>query len=406
MRSFLCSIFLLASLCCAALPGLAETTAEMDTAVETHIDAIFQPLVTASSPGCAVLVIKDGKQIFAKGYGLADLGSAADTSADKVSNNDAETPAHEKKAIDEHTNFRLASFTKQFTAMAIMLLAKDGKLRYGDPLSRFFPEFPAYGRAITVRQLLTHTSGLPDYEDLWETKFPNRPTEQNPHAVIPQISDAEVLKLLEQQQVPMFAAGSRWHYSNSGYVVLGLIVAKVSGTSFPDFLKQRTFDPLGMRNTVAFVNGKNYVAHRAFGYRKGGNGGWEFADQSPTSATLGDGGIYSSLDDLAKWDAALQNHTLLSADEMQPALTPVRVPGGARREDGTPVEYGFGWFLDSYRGAKRMYHDGETSGFRTSIQRFIDGRIDKRLTVIVLANRTDLNPNALALRVADLFGLK
>lgn len=389
-----CSFVLAA--CCAAQQRPTQTDAKLGAS----IDAIFQPLVTASSPGCAVLVIKDGKQVFKKGYGLADLGSAANslTVADKNSNNGAQTQAHRK--INEQTNFRLASFTKQFTAAAIMLLAKDGKLRYDDRLSRFFPEFPAYGRAITVRQLLTHTGGLPDYEDLWEAKFPNTPPEK-----IPQVTDDEVLKLLEQQQSPMFAAGSRWHYSNSGYVVLGLIVAKVSGMSYPDFLKQRVFnlagDSLGMRNTVAFMKGKNQVAHRAFGYRKSATG-WEFADQSPTSATLGDGGIYSSLDDLAKWDAAIQNHTLLSAEEMQPALTPVEVPGGAHQDDGKPVQYGFGWFLDAYNGRKRMYHDGETSGFRTTIQRFTD----ERLTIIILANRTDLNPDALALKIADLFGAK
>ena len=383
LRLFLTLLILIAAICCAAQERSTQTSAALDG----KIDAVFQPLVTASSPGCAVLVIKDGKQIFKKGYGLADLGGAVDGD---------NTQAHAKAAISDRTNFRLASFTKQFTAAAIMLLAKDGKLRYDDPLSRFFPEFPAYGRAITVRQLLTHTGGLPDYEDLWEAKFSNTPSEK-----IPQVSDDEVLKLLEQQQAPMFAAGSRWHYSNSGYVVLGLIIAKVSRMSYPDFLKQRIFDQLGMRNTVAFVKGKNEVAHRAYGYRKSATG-WKFADQSPTSATLGDGGIYSSLDDLSKWDAAIQNHTLLSSDEMQPALTPVEVPGGARRDDGKPAEYGFGWFLDSYKGRKRMYHDGETSGFRTTIQRFTD----ERMTIIVLANRTDLNPDALALKVADLFAAK
>ena len=357
----LCICLLFASTWCAAQDHAAQ------------IDAIFQPLVSSSSPGCAVLVVRDGKTIFKKGYGLADLRTGI--------------------AIDSQTNFRLASFTKQFTATAIMLLAKDGKLRYDDTLSRFFPDFPAYGRSITVRQLLTHTAGLPDYEDLYEAKFAKTPSSQ-----IPQITDSQVLKLLSEQKAEMFPAGSRWHYSNSGYVVLGLIVEKVSGMPYQDFLKQRIFDRLEMHDTVAFVNGKNQVTHRAYGYRKN-ESGWEFADQSPTSATLGDGGIYSSLDDLARWDAAIRNYMLLSAQEMQPALTPVNVPGGARHDDGTPAQYGFGWFLDPYRGRRRMYHDGETSGFRTTIQRFLD----EHLSIIILANRTDLNPESLALRVADLF---
>lgn len=337
------------------------------------IDNIFRPLVSSSSPGCAVLVIQNGKTLFERGYGLADLRDGT--------------------TISPQTNFRLASFTKQFTATAIMLLAHDHKLRYDDPLSRFFPDFPAYGRDITVRQLLTHTSGLPDYEDIYEKQF----TGIEPNA-IPQITDAQVLKLLSQQPSAMFPPGSKWHYSNSGYAVLAMIVEKVSGTPFQDFLKRRIFDPLGMRGTVAFVNGKNEVQGRAYGYRRAQNG-WEFADQSPTSAVLGDGGIYSSLRDLARWESALEHHALLSPEEMKPALTPVSAPRGARREDGTPVEYGFGWFLDSYNGRKRIYHDGETSGFRTTIQRFPE----ERLAIIILANRTDLNPEALALKVADLF---
>ncbi|HZU21366.1 MAG TPA: serine hydrolase domain-containing protein, partial [Terriglobales bacterium] len=332
-----------------------------------QIDAIFRPLVSGASPGCAVLVIKDGQPIFTRGYGMADLRTG--------------TP------IDGSTNFRLASLTKQFTATAVMLLVRDGKLHYDDPLSRFFPDFAAYGRAITLRQLLTHTSGLPDYEDLYEAAFAKTPEKQ-----IPQVTDAQVVALLARQQSAMFPAGSAWHYSNSGYAVLAMIVERASGMPFQQFLQQRVFAPLGMRATVAFVKGRNDVPRRAYGYRRADDR-WEFADQSPTSAVLGDGGMYSSLHDLGRWDKALAEHTLLSLREMQSALTPVSVPGGAHRADGTPVQYGFGWFLDAYKGRRRMYHDGETSGFRTTIQRFTD----ERLTMIILANRTDLDPDALAL---------
>ncbi len=335
-----------------------------------QIDAIFRPLASAGTPGLAVLVIKDGRTVFRRGYGTADLRTGA--------------------AITPETNFRLASFTKQFTAAAIMLLAKDGKLRYDDPLSRFFPDFPAYGRNITVRQLLTHTGGLPDYEDIYAKQFPPG----TPDDKIPQLKDADVLKLEEEQSAPAFPAGSRWRYSNSGFAVLAMIVEKVSGESFGDFLAQRIFQPLGMRHTIAYEKGKNEVSQRAFGYRKDGNG-WAFSDQSPTSAVLGDGGVYSSLDDLAKWDRALARHTLLSAAEMKPALKPVDVPD----DKGKPAPYGFGWFLDPYQDRARMYHDGETCGFKTTIQRFVP----ERLTIIVLANRIDLNPDALALKVADLF---
>jgi CubicO group peptidase (beta-lactamase class C family) len=181
--------------------------------------------------------------------------------------------------------------------------------------------------------------------------------------------------------------------------MLGLIVEKVSGKPFGEFLQERVFTPLHMPNTLAYEKGKNEVSHRAYGHTKEKDG-WRETDQSPTSATLGDGGIYSSIVDLAQWDRALREHTLLSEAEMKPALTPVQPTGGpAKSENGEDVSYGFGWFLSPDREYKRMWHDGETMGFRTTIQRFPEDH----LTVIILANRTDVDPEALALRVADLY---
>ncbi len=339
-----------------------------------RIDAIFTPLKSTTAPGAAVLVIHNGKPVFRRGYGVTDLRTL--------------------HPIDATTNFRLASFTKQFTATAIMLLVHDGKLHYDDHLTDFFPDFPAYGKAITVRNLLNHTSGLPDYEDILTAQYPNTPDEK-----IPQIHDAGVLKLLEQQSVGKFPPGSRWDYSNSGYATLAMIVEKVSGKPFGQFLQERIFNPLHMRSTLAYEKGKNEVPHRAYGHTKE-NSAWRETDQSSTSAVLGDGGVYSSLDDLAKWDRALREHTLLSEKEMQPALTPAQPTSGpAKDAEGEPVSYGFGWFLDPYRGHKRMWHYGETVGFRTVIERFPDDQ----LTVIVLANRADADSQALALKVADLY---
>src|SRR5579862_1039844 len=338
------------------------------------IDAIFSPLKSTEAPGAAVLVVRDGQSVFQQGYGVTDLFSL--------------------RPIDAKANFRLASFTKQFTAACIMLLVHDGKLHYDDHLTDIFPEFPAYGKPITIRNLLNHTSGLPDYEDLLTAQYPNVPDEQ-----IPQIHDAGVLKLLEQQSAGKFAPGSKWQYSNSGYVVLGLIVEKVSGTPFGQFLHDRIFMPLHMTNTLAYEKGKNEAPHRAYGHTKEKDG-WRETDQSSTSATFGDGGIYTSIDDLAKWDRALREHSLLSEAEMRPALVPVQPTAGpAESDNGKPVSYGFGWFLDPYKGHRRMWHDGETMGFRTTIQRFTDDD----LTVIVLANRTDINPAELALKAADLY---
>ena len=152
-----------------------------------------------------------------------------------------------------------------------------------------------------------------------------------------------------------------------------------------------------MNHTIAYQRGKNQVANRAYGHTRE-KGVWQETDQSPTSATLGDGGIYSSLTDLAMWDTALRHHTLLSETEMQPALTPVQAPG-VQEPDGKPAAYGFGWFLNPYKGHNRMWHYGETVGFRTTIQRFPDDN----LTVIILCNRADVVPKDLALKVAELF---
>ena len=352
-----------------------------------HFDAIFAPLADDSSPGLAVLVRKDGQTIFERGYGVRDLRT--------------------RTKIDPQTNFRLASCTKQFTAMSIMLLVHDGKLRYDDKLSDIFPDFPAYGRAITIRHLLNHTSGLPDYEDLMDA------AEKRKGAAIwtlqHQIQDVQVLDLLKHETSGKFAPGTKWSYSNSGYVVLSLIVAKASGKSFPEFLRERIFAPLKMDGTLMYQKRKNEVARRAYGYSLEGKS-WKETDQSPTSATLGDGGIYSSVEDLAKWDEALAHHTLLSEQEIQPALAAVKLADGSQPtwpaegepssdnlHPGKPVLYGFGWFLDPYDGHTRMYHHGGTTGFRTYIARFPQDKV----TAIVLCNRTDLDPEGLALRAVD-----
>jgi CubicO group peptidase (beta-lactamase class C family) len=358
----LCSLLL-----CGAAPAAHEVTAK-------QIDDLFAALKSSNAPGAAVLVLKDGHAVFERGYGVQDLQTL--------------------HRIDAHTNFRLASVTKQFTAMATMLLVHDGKLSYETRLSDIFPDFPEPGKLISIRNLLNHTSGLPDYEDLMP-KYDSRAS----GGQISQIQDAEVLELLKHQGTTKFAPGSQWDYSNSGYVMLGLIVAKASGKPFAEFLRERIFAPLKMDQTIAYQKDRNTVQNRAFGHSMV-KGTWRQTDQSPTSATLGDGGVYSSLADLAKWDRALREHALVGAAEMQAALTPVSVPDGSPKEpDGSPAAYGFGWFLNPYKGHSRMWHYGETVGFWTAIQRFPDDK----LTIIILCNRSDLNPTALALKIADLY---
>jgi CubicO group peptidase (beta-lactamase class C family) len=356
------------------------------TSKEQQGDAVFSGLASPDGPGFAVLVRQNGKTAFERGYGVRDLRT--------------------KAKIDARTNFRLASFTKQFTAMAVMLLVHDGKLRYDESLADIFPGFPAYGKTVTVRNLLTHTSGMPDYEDLMDTTEKVRGPIWKPEH---QIQDEEVLALLEKEKSGKFAPGTSWSYSNSGYVLLGLAIAKVSGKSYGEFLHNRIFAPLKLDHTIVYQKGKNEVTNRAFGHSKE-NGVFKETDQSSTSATLGDGGIYSNLEDLARWDEALRNHTPLGEKEMQPALTPVKLNDGSEphwpsetNDDnlhpGKPVSYGFGWFLDPYQGHQRMWHTGSTMGFFTVIERFPDDDF----TVIILSNRTDWDREKLALQVADIF---
>ena len=225
---------LLLALACPSISASAQASS-------AQIDAIFSGLRSTNAPGAAVLVVRNGRLVFRRGYGVTDLRTL--------------------RPIDAQTNFRLASLTKQFTAACIMLLVRDGKLHYDDHLTDVFSEFPAYGKPITVRNLLNHTSGLPAYEDILTAQYPNTPDDQ-----IPQIHDAGVLKLLEKQTAARFPAGSKWEYSNSGYVVLAQIVEKVSGKSFGQFLQERIFVPLKMNHTLAHEKGKNEVPHRAYGH--------------------------------------------------------------------------------------------------------------------------------------------
>jgi len=373
-------------------PELLGQTREPVQSVE---ESVFGALVKPDQPGFAVLIRYGGRNVYTRAEGVRDLRS--------------------KAKIDARTNFRLASFTKQFTAMAIMLLVYDRKLRYDQTLAELLPDFPAYGKSITVRNLLNHTSGLPDYEDLMDAVEKRKGPLWSPEK---QIQDDEVLELLKKEKNGKFAPGTSWSYSNSGYVVLGIIVARASGKSYGEFLRQHIFAPLKMNHTLVYQKGKNEVSNRAFGHSKEKEL-FKETDQSSTSTTRGDGAIYSNLEDLTKWDDALRNHTLLSENEFQPALTPVKLNDGSEprwplepNDDnlhpGKPVSYGFGWFLDpfesvpgaSYGRHARMWHAGSTMGFRTVIERFTEG---DGLTVIILCNRTDLDPEKLALQIASYY---
>lgn len=322
--------------------------------MQHDIDALMRAY-DGKVPGASVLVLRDGEALVRRSYGLADL-----------ENGIATTPS---------TNYRLASVSKQFTAVAVLLLMEDGKLTLDDPVRRWLPSLPDAAQAVTIRHLLTHTSGLIDYEDVMDP------------ADTRQVHDADVLRLLESQDHTYFAAGSDYRYSNSGYALLALIVEHASGLRYADFMRQRIFAPLGMRDTVAFEDGVSHVAHRAYGYSFE-DGAWKRTDQSTTSAVLGDGGVYSSMDDLARWDAALYDERLLKAATLRQAFTP------ATKTDDPQVEYGFGWRITG----DSLWHSGESIGFRNVIVRYPE----QHTTVIVLTNRNDPEPYETAKKIAAL----
>ncbi len=325
---------------------------------DSFVDSLFADFAKPGAPGAAVLVAQDGRMLVNRGFGLADVAT--------------------KTPITTRTNFRLASVTKQFTAAATLLVVKDGKLKLDESLKDIFPDYPAYGAKITVRHLLNHTSGLLAYEDF----VPDSQTRQ--------VKDAEVLAMMKKTDSTYFAPGSQYRYSNTGYALLSEIVAKRSGTPFATFVRNRIFVPIGMHKTLAFIKGGPEVPFRAFGHSQR-NGAWTQTDQSNTSAVLGDGGVYSSVDELYRWDQALYTDELLPPAVWKEAFTP------ATLTDGKRSGYGFGWFVDSYRALPRLYHTGTTSGFRNAIIRIPSMRV----TVIVLTNRSEAKPQELAERLLD-----
>ncbi len=328
---------------------------------EHEMDKIFAGFTGTNTPGAAVIVIQDGQPIFAKAYGMADI-------------------AH-KIPCTTASNFRLASVTKQFTAMSIMILAERGKLSLDDSITKFFPDFPAYGKAITVRHLLIHTSGLLDYEELI------------PAGTTKQLKDKDVLAILKKQDKTLFPVGSKFTYSNTGYAFLALIVEKVSGQTYPDFLKANIFNPLGMTNSVAYEEGLSVVPNRVFGYAKTAQG-FEPRDQSITSAVLGDGGIYSSVLDLVKWDQALYTEKLVSKKMLADAYT-----AHSAGSDFAGSGYGYGWYIGKEGGTQHVWHYGSTCGFNNRLERFPA----KKFSFIILTNRDEAGVKELGAKIIALY---
>lgn len=354
-------VALVATLVASVAGAATPLDAKDRSATSMFLEAVIGRLMAryaGNVPGASLLVVHDGKAVVRNAYGYADL-------------------EHRVRATPD-TDYRLASVTKQFTAASILLLKQDGKLKLSDPVRKWFPELSAADQRITLWNLLTHSSGLPDYEDLV------------PADRTAQLSDADVLHMLAAPHALRFPPGSAFRYNNGGYVLLGLIVERASGMDLAAFMHKRIFQPLGMTHTLMYEGARGpQVPDRAYGYSLRG-GRWIQTDQSVTSATRGDGGIYSSIDDLAKWDAALYDNRLLDADSRRRMFT-AHIPVG----DPDVLGYGFGWFVTG----DGMWHSGSTIGFRNIIMRWPD----RHLSVVILTNRNDPEPYPLALTIGQLY---
>jgi CubicO group peptidase (beta-lactamase class C family) len=302
---------------CAAKPA---TTAEA-------IDAMVAKAIPAEGPGAAVIAVKDGKTVFRKAYGMANLELGVPISPESV--------------------FRLGSITKQFTAVAVLALAEEGKLSLSDPITRFLPDYPTHGHVITVEHLLNHTSGIRSYTGI--------PGYMNAR-IQADLTTAELVAVFSKEPMD-FAPGEQWRYNNSGYVLLGAIIEKVSGMKYGDFVAERIFRPLGMMST-AYGSDERILPKRASGYTRDGEtvGNARYLSMTQPHAA---GGLVSTIDDLAVWDASLYSERLLKNGSLEKAWTP------AVTRDGKPTRYGYGWGISTLRGSRAIEHGGGIFGFST-----------------------------------------
>jgi CubicO group peptidase (beta-lactamase class C family) len=357
--------------------------AHSESVVRVNLDALVAPYRENNAPGMVAILIRDGRVAWQTAFGLADL------------------EAH--RAIKPDTQFELASVTKQFTAMAIMILSEQGKLKFDDTLAKYCPEFPAYARTIRIRDLLHHVSGLPDYEELMVGKIDDNffRSSKGPPAAH-EFTSAEVLKTLSRQPKLKFAPGSRFEYSNSGYEVLGQIVERASGKRYAEFLKETIFDPVGMRDTLVLDERKHSGPRLALAYKKR-NGHWEDITYSPENYEYGDGGVESTGNDLFKWDQALYTEKLVHRATRDLAFTPGRTSNGKVIEThffAYPSAYGFGWFVSSENGGAVLEHGGDWSGYRTHIIR----APSRQVTAIVLTNSSNNDVAQIAHSMIDIAG--
>jgi CubicO group peptidase (beta-lactamase class C family) len=318
------------------------------------VDALFNRTITNQGPGAAVLVARDGKILFEKGYGLADI-------------------AHGVAFVPE-TQSRIGSITKQFTAAAILKLQEQGKLSVNDKLTKYFPDFPR-GDEVTLRHLLTHTSGIHSFTD--KPGFLD--------GVAMAVKPDDLINSIKNDPYD-FDPGKKWQYDNSGYFLLGQIIEKVSGQSYGDYLQTNFFDPLGMKNTGVYRTGIR-LTHEALGYQFESGGKFTNALNWDMSWAGGAGALYSTVEDLFRWNEAVFGGKVLPAASLKAAWTPVKISDDTG--DDPDQGYGYGWFISKLRGQREISHGGGLNGFICFLMRLPR----ENFTVVVLANCEPPAPN-------------
>lgn len=339
---YLILVFSILFLGCNSSKNIITNKTESNFDIE-FIDYLFKDY-TGNKPSASIIVIKNGKMQLAKSYGYADLES--------------KIPATPK------TNYRIASVTKQFTAMAIMMLVNQGKLSYETKLTEIFPEFPEYGENITIRQLITHRSGLVKYNRFLKDGQTN------------QMLDKDVLKGLLKTDSTYFKPNTKYAYSNTGYAVLAQVIEKITEISFAEYMQREIFQPLEMTNSTIFEADKK-IENRAYGYIMKDTL-MTFKDQSLLSAIQGDGGIYSSVLDYYKWDKALYTNKLIPQAELDNAFFNYDENGKS-----TETGYGYGWIVNYHNGIKILQHGGSSSGFGSHVIRIPS----ENISVAIFTNR-------------------
>ena len=351
--------------CCAlALAALIDgivTAQSPQASSQPRVDAIFNRF-TSSTPGCAVAADVRGEPMIRAAYGSADL--------------EHDTP------ITTDTIFEAGSVSKQFTAAAVALLARDGKLSLDDPVRKYVPELPDFGAPLTIRMLLQHTSGLRDWGNLVALAGWPRTTRVHTHA--------HILDVLSRQRSLNFPPGTRWSYSNSGYNLAAIIVSRVSGKSFAEFTKTTIFDPLGMKDTSWRDDYTRIVKRRANAYA---NRGGTFTLSMPFENVYGNGGLLTTVGDLLKWNANFSKHTVGDTAFVNLMEQRTTLPGGRTHE------YALGLYVDTYKGVREVDHSGGTAGYSAHLVRYPD----QQVSVAVLCNVAGANATAYAKSVGELY---